>query len=281
MSKRDRHGDKQNLDFFYGCASGQSRTALRKLNEPSVMINYATRDNQPWRGIGRLFIDSGGYSFMLGKGEYGTSPQQYVEYLREVSPNRYALRDYPCETEVLEQHDRSVAEHQRMTTEAHKELLSIIERRDVPGEWYPVVQGWEKEQYLEHLDDLESEGLIDDRLAIGTVCGREDVAEVREIVRAIASKVGEDVALHGFGVKRPAILDSDEMVGLLDSADSKAFVTRGMFAAREDERPFTWQECAYQYLSFKRRMQSITRDIGDADDSRLHDGQTTLPGVTA
>jgi len=37
-----------------------------------------------------------------------------------------------------------------------------------------------------------------------------------------------------------------------------------MYASRTESRPFTWQECAYWYLGFKRRMQGVTREIGDA-----------------
>jgi len=251
------------LTFYYGAASGQSRAALRRLDETNVMLNYATRDNEPWPGIRRLFIDSGGYSFMKGKGEYQTPPQAYARYIQRVRPEAWAFRDYPCEPDVLEAHDRTVAGHQRMTTEAAIELRDLAESRDLPGRPYPVVQGWEVDEYLDHLDDLRDHGLIDDCLAVGSVCGRKDVEQVRSILKAIASEA-PDLDLHGFGVKRPAILGDDEVVGLLDSADSQAFVKRGMFASRNESRPFTWQECAYWYLRFKRRMQSVTREIGDA-----------------
>lgn len=249
--------------FYYGAASGQSRTALRRLGETNVMLNYATRDNEPWLAIQRLFIDSGGYSFMKGKGEYQTPPQAYARYIQRVRPEAWAFRDFPCEPDVLEAHDRTVAEHQRMTTEAATELRNLAESRDLPGRPYPVVQGWDVDEYLDHLDALRDHGLIDGCLAVGSVCGRENTEDVRSILKAIASEA-PDLDLHGFGVKRPAILDDDEVVELLDSADSQAFVKRGMYASRTESRPFTWQECAYWYLGFKRRMQSVTREIGDA-----------------
>lgn len=254
----------EQLTFYYGAASGQSRSALRQLNEPNVMLNYATSNNEPWSGINRLFIDSGGYSFIKGKGDYQTSPQQYVEYIKRVRPERFALRDYPCERDVLDKHDRTVADHQRMTTEAHKKLLGVIEQRDVRAEWYPVVQGYEISEYLEHLDELRSEGLIDNRLAIGSICGRETVEEIEDIITAINAKV-PDVKLHGFGVKQPALLQNDTVISKLDSADSQAYNIRGMYESRNDSRPFTWQEAAFQYLKFKRRIQSVNRTIGDAN----------------
>lgn len=96
-----------NFTFYYGAASGSARKALRRLDEKNVMINYATANNTRWDGIENLFVDSGGYSFMKGKGEYETSEAAYLDYVTKVSPEVFALRDYPCEPDILEKFDRS------------------------------------------------------------------------------------------------------------------------------------------------------------------------------
>ena len=62
--------------FYFGASSGSSRKALQQLQEPHLMLNYATQNNQPW-DVEELFTDSGGYSFMKGKGEYKTTNAEY------------------------------------------------------------------------------------------------------------------------------------------------------------------------------------------------------------
>lgn len=102
--------------FYYGCASGSDRKALRKMEEPNVMISFATANNTPFETIDNLFVDSGGYSQLHGNEEYQSSDTAYLDYVAEHTPEKYVLRDYPCEPELLWRHGRTVGEHQHRTT---------------------------------------------------------------------------------------------------------------------------------------------------------------------
>lgn len=261
--------------FYFGAASGQSRAALRKLEESQVMLNYASSGSEPWEGIDRLFIDSGGYSFMKGKGEYETTADEYLDFIERVEPELYALRDYPCEPDVLDEHGRTIEDHQRMTTEAHVRLWDRLEDRELcpPAGPQPVsvVQGRSVDEYLSHLDSLRDHGVLADYVGIGSVCGRENIGEIRRIVLALRDALPESTDLHGFGVKRTALLKHDRVVNALSSADSQAYARTGRWQSLKANRPHTWIEVAYQYLRFKRRILGISAEDPEPADLRHPD----------
>jgi len=241
------------------------------------MLNYATKLNEPWDGIEDLFVDSGGYSFMLGKGEYGTSAAEYVEFLIDAAPTLWALRDYPCEQDVLDAHGRTVADHQELTLNAHRRVWDVADNRDVPGQRVSVLQGRTVGEYLDHLDTLRDHGVLADYVGIGSVCGRENIAEVRRIVTSVADEIPHR-DLHGFGVKRSALLEFNDVTASLTSADSMAYTFAARYAAFKDNRPTDWREVAYQYLQLKRRVAAV--NANDRPPAELReDGQLALGEV--
>jgi hypothetical protein len=249
-----------NLEFFFGAASGQSRAALQKLEEPNVMLSHATRDNDPWDGIERLFVDSGAFSYFApapkGKGlsDYPTDDRDYLDWVREVAPTYWATRDYPCEPELLDYHDRTVVTHQQYTTERTIELFDLADDLgDVPGQRLAVLQGWSLQDYLDHLDQLRDHGLITDRLGIGSVCRRNREAEIRRIVLAVRDELPSSVELHAFGVKQHS-LQYPDVLDALASADSNAFNRRAQGDAYERGVSHTWRESAFHYLKVKRQL---------------------------
>jgi len=46
----------------FGASCGSSRKTLRQMEEPNVMLSYATRDNRPWDGIDSLIDELSGQS---------------------------------------------------------------------------------------------------------------------------------------------------------------------------------------------------------------------------
>jgi len=242
----------------------------------AVMISYATQLNTPWDGDYRLFIDSGGFHHMAaGTGEYENSNEEYLAYLREHKPELWAHRDYPCETELLQSLGRTVAEHQHKTTERHIELADA----DAPGQPVAVVQGWTLDQYLAHLDDLRDHGLLTDYLGIGTICGRENVREVADIILAIREAVPSRIKLHAFGVKGD-VLQFREVCDALASADSAAYdwaVSRHP-EKREDGETFTWRDCARAYLNWRA---NLFQQMGARTLPGYGSAQVTLGGELA
>jgi hypothetical protein len=252
--------------FYFGAASGSSRKALRELHEPNVMLNYATKNNRPWDGIDRLFIDSGGYSFMKGKGEYGTTDSEYLDFIEDHEPHLYALRDYPCEPDVLDEHGRTVRDHQRLTTERHVSLLSKLQGRDIPGQPLSVIQGWTRSDYLTHIDELRENDALTDYVGIGSVCRRNQEAEIRRIILAVRDAVPTETDLHAFGVKG-SVLRYPDVRRALSSADSQSYEMQAQWGVLHDlgAGSKTWRDSALEYLKQKRRVRTIFAEKDNLD----------------
>lgn len=251
------------IDYYWGAASGSSRKALRQLEEPNVMISYATQKNKPWSGIDRLFVDCGGYS-MLKAGTDLPDPAEYADHLREVDPYLWALPDYPCEPDLLDDRGETVQSHQEKTTEAHKAMAD----RSVPGQPLSVVQGWDTTEYVAHLNALDDAGVLFDHVGIGSVCRRHAVAEIADVVSAVRSALGENYHIHGFGVKT-SVLNHPKAIRCLDSADTLSYEYRERYGSDIHQGP-KWKRVAYHYLTMKLEIWEAT-----ADDQ----AQTTLPAA--
>lgn len=254
------------LTFYFGAASGSTRKALRELQEPNVMLNYATKLNEPWYGIERLFVDSGGYSFIKGVGEYKTSDADYLDFIEEHEPEVFALRDYPCEPEVLDEHGRTVAQHQKMTTDRHRDLVDALDERSIDAQPLAVVQGWAVEDYLEHVDDLRDNGLLADYVGIGSVCRRNAEDEIREVILSVRDALPSGTDLHAFGVKG-SVLRYPDVRNSLESADSQSYMMRAQWGACEDlgAGSLTWKDAGLEYLKQKRRIRTAVGGEDDAD----------------
>lgn len=263
--------------FYYGAASGQQRAALRRLEPEGVMISHATENNTPLDGDHRTFVDCGGYHHMVnGAGEYQTSNEEYLQYLLKHRPHLYALRDYPCEPDLLEQLGRSVEDQQRRTLDRHIELLDAVSGHSLAESAVTVVQGWTCEQYLRHLDLLRDHGCVTDYVAIGSVCRRGYDEDIAEVVLTLRDELPDGTHLHAFGVKG-SVLRFAEVVAALDSVDSAAYdySESRVPSERADGESFTWRDCARAYLNWRHR---LMQRMGTES---LHDRntQTTLREV--
>jgi hypothetical protein len=261
------------LTFYFGAASGSSRKALRQLEEPNVMINYATKNNEPWDGLSRLFIDSGGYSFMKGRGEYQTTDAEYVAWLREREDviTQAALRDYPCESDVLEEHGRTVRDHQRRTTARHINCWEEWEQQSVDVDKVSVIQGWTEADYLRHIDDLRAHGVLADTVGIGSVCRRNRDAELRRIILSVREALPSRYDLHAFGVKQN-VLQYPDVVDALASADSQAYEMQAQWGhlSRHDAGGKTFRDSALEYLKMKRRINAhLDQEQSATEQTRL------------
>ena len=238
--------------MFFGAASGSDHIALRAFREPNVMCSYATKENIPKYDPARLFVDSGAYSVVPGEGDYQTGVEEYLDHVEEVDADLFALRDYPCEEGVLDDLGRSVEEHQNRTTDAHIRVLDAFEARDMDATPVAVLQGRDADDYLDHLDRMRDMGLVraTGYVGIGTLCGRDDVEEIGEIIR----RVGEatDARLHAFGVKVTTFRETDAL-DYLSSADSLAYSSR----TRRRERSERWTNKAGHYSRMRAQIDDL------------------------
>lgn len=245
------------LRFYFGCASGSARKALQKMEEPNVMLNYATENNTPFETIDHLFVDSGGYSQLHTHYGYQSSDNEYLSYLAEHNPEWFVLRDYPCEPGLLSQLNRTVRDHQQRTTEHHRRLLDAYSDRNLSANPVAVLQGWSPSQYLTHLDELRSEGVLTQYVAIGSLCRRHDTDTVARIIHQVRDALPSRHRLHAFGVKT-SVLRYPRIVEALDSADSTAYD----FRTRMEESQSSWREQVYHYLTMKREIDACLSDEG-------------------
>jgi len=251
--------------FFIGEACGSQRSALRRLGYPYVMINYATKTNKPWQGIKELFVDCGGYSFFYKTGEYTTSDGHYIGYVLKWKPAYFALRDYPCEPELLARWGRTVVEHQQRTLEKHLRLLELVDERGVwrYSEPVAVLQGWTLEDYLRCYDMMAAHGVLTRirYVAIGTLCRRGQEATIRKIITGIRRSLPKKYKLHGFGIKISSLRYKD-VYDALYSADSCAW------GLKERKNGCSTVKGQYELLlEFVAKLEKI---------KRIHEGQTLL-----
>lgn len=252
--------DVEGLTFFDGAASGQQKSALMRIAPTHVMISYATQNNRPWDNAFQVredytfFADSGGFHHMAsGTGEYRTPNSDYLDYVEEHKPTLWALRDYPCEPQLLDKHGRTVREHQRMTTERHIELLDAAEDRGTPGQPVAVVQGYTVGQYLSHFDELADHGCLPGYVGVGTLCRKNQDHEIAQALLAVRKELGHGPGLHAFGVKKSA-LRFEEVVRAVTSADSQAFdwaESRG-HGDRDPDESYTYVDALRAYLPWRR-----------------------------
>lgn len=178
-------------------------------------------------------LDSGGFTELSMHGRWETTPTEYIAAVRryrdEVGQLVWASpQDWMNEPAMLARTGLTVDEHQRRTVDNY--LLLRDAALDLP--FIPVLQGWERDDYL-RCADLYERADVDlaalPAVGVGTVCRRQDTSAAEGIVTALAAR---GYALHGFGVK---------LTGLgvyghaLASADSMAWSYRARRAAGDRE----------------------------------------------
>ena len=276
---RMRHDE---LEFYWGVSSGGSRRALQEAAKDGViehregravnrdsypvpefaMVSYATKQNTPWEGPGWM-VDCGGYSVLAGHGEYETPCREYVEYVREHNEKIrwWALRDWPCAPSLLADVGRSVRDHQNLTVRDHVKCLELADQLGVDARPMAVLQGHDVRDYLWHLDYLRDNGLLTDRVGIGSVVrGRGEISEVRSIIQQVRDALPARCSLHGFGVKHE-LLQDPSLARSLDSVDSGAWCSKvsqvAMAHGSKGEHRFTWDRVLNAYGEYRNKLQVV------------------------
>lgn len=171
------------------------------------------------RALGPWAEDSGGFSELTMHGAWQTTPAQYVSEVRrhrdEVGNLEWAaIQDWMCEPFMLAKTGLSVEEHQRRTIDSYATLLDLAP--EIP--WAPVLQGWEPDDYLRHLDAYGARGFDLRRapvVGVGSVCRRQHMDAAILILRSL-----QGLKLHGFGFKVQGL---ERAWNLLASSDSLAW----------------------------------------------------------
>lgn len=187
---------------------------------------------------GEWIMDSGAFTELHRFGRYRHSVGDYFadaqRWLSGHGLRAMVAQDYMCEPFILAKTGLTVARHQELTVARYDALMALAP----PVYVLPVLQGFAPDDYRAHLvaygDRLGAGAWV----GVGSVCKRNgspiDVVNVLAAIKADRP----DLQLHGFGLKKTALMDAS-VRALLHSADSMAW----SFAARRQGRNANdWRE---------------------------------------
>lgn len=170
---------------------------------PLFVSAIRLRTQKRWpKAVTRWALDSGGFSALNKHGRWDITPEQYVADVRrwfdQIGPADWvAPMDWMCEPFVLAKTGNTVRGHQHLTVESVVTLRKLAPELPI----VPVLQGWEFDEYLEHIHmygaagiDLTAEPLV----GVGSVCRRQDTTMAEELMRELH---GRGIKTHGFGFK--------------------------------------------------------------------------------
>ena len=215
---------------------------LAKTDVPLMVSRrtLATRKTLP-QAQGPWVLDSGGFTELNLYGRWETDVATYVSEVSRIRDEVGHLEwcapmDWMCEPSVREKTGLTVAEHQSRTT------TNFLELRQQLGETViPVVQGWERDDYLRHIDGYEAAGvdLTAERVVgAGSVCRRNSDGQIGAVLRTLYRS---GLSVHAFGVKGTAFVACADVV---TSADSLAWSATARLAPGPMLHGCTHKRCA-------------------------------------
>lgn len=148
-----------------------------------------------------LFLDSGAFSLINKYGDYPYDYRRYIAFAKRLKPDYIAIMDYPCEPNS--KIDLPIKERIDKTIENAIKLMDLAPNLN----WVMVIQGWDVNNYLYCLDKIKEHGLLTPLTAIGSVCVRKKLKEVRDIIVTIRRETPKRIKLHCFGLNLRFVRD--------------------------------------------------------------------------
>jgi hypothetical protein len=207
---------------------------------PRCMISVNTiRERKSGFVVNDWMLDSGAFTELAKYGKYRHNPAIYAKQVIRWSANGDLLaavtQDYMCEPFMLEKTGLTIEAHQRYTIKRYDSI-----RKAVPFSTHilPVLQGYDPDDYVEHVRQYGDRLHPGMWVGVGSVCKRNgDPKSIVAVLSAI-KKERPDLRLHGFGIKLTA-LGNAYIRDALHSSDSMAW----SFAAwKQGRNPNDWHE---------------------------------------
>jgi len=208
--------------------------------------------DKPW------MMDSG----VGGMFKVGTRPritlEEYVKIIELQNPPIIWTYDYPCEPTIRTRYGYTPTEAQNKTNQNTITLREKFNLENVMS----VVQGWSIDDYMTNLDTIKEEGLLTERLGIGSICRRGRTKEIARIINAVHNNVPRWVKLHGFGVKTSVL--NTEARFCLSTADSSAWgiQNRHYSWTNKNTKGMTWHDKVPLLEEYVEKLENTT--IGKA-----------------
>ena len=249
-------------EFYFSLAAGSQIKTARNLEYPFILINFMTKTNKPPKyPYRRLFIDSGGFYSSMTSRKYIRTDDEYLQYVEKIMPDYFALRDYPCEPELLKKHGLTVKQNIQRTVDNHITLLDMLPNYCINAQPVPVIQGWEASDYIDCIDAFQDQGLMSNYMAIGSVCRRTAVRNIQKIIVSVRDAIPSWIRLHGFGIKLTALKDL-AIYNALYSVDSGAWDYQARwkkFRGEEEDLPHASYNAAVKYIAKIDRIHAMHR----------------------
>lgn len=210
-----------------------------------ISINRLVKRKKPiYDGLpfiqGEVLVDSGAFTTIAKHGGYPEPVDVYADQIRRLIPivpiSAIVAQDYMCEPQMLEKTGLSIPDHQRLTIERYDQLMAC----GLPVYVMPVLQGYDPEDYVDHLRQYGDRLAPGAWVGVGSVCKRNSNPQAIVGVLQAIKTARPDLRLHGFGIKLTS-MQSSLVCNLLHSADSLAW----SYAARKQGRNANdWREAA-------------------------------------
>jgi hypothetical protein len=235
-------------EFYYGSSW---HWPLKYLPRVMLSFNMIKKLKHPWKIDIPFMMDSGAYSVIKIHARYPYSAVDYFQGIEKWNPDISWTMDYPCEPDLQRKAGYNPKQSMAMTIENQKKLL------DLGAKTQMVVQGWELRDYLQNLDMIKENGLLTERLGIGSVCRRGQDKQISLIIRTIKQNVPGWVKLHGFGIKISVLKRTDSLYHL-HSADSQSWDYNRRYGQwlKGQYQNTTWKDKVPFLVDYINRMES-------------------------
>ena len=186
-----------------------------------VSVTHMWKRKELPRARGPWGQDSSGFTQLGKHGQWTFTPSKYASMTVRASEeigrmDLAAIMDWMCEAKVLAKTGKTIAEHQALTIRSYLDLCELA-----PGiPWLPVLQGWECDDYLDHIEQYNQHGIdlrLNPAVGVGSICRRQGTREAARIIRSVAM---QGIRIHAFGVKTDGLRMFGDWV---ESADSTAW----------------------------------------------------------
>jgi len=208
-----------------------------------VSVNVLRERKRDFRVNGWL-MDSGAFTELSTHGRYRFNAEEYVSQIdrwRHCGQLQAAVsQDYMCEPFILQKTGLTVQDHQTLTIERYREIKQWIDQVYI----MPVIQGFEPDSYASHVRQYGSLLEPDQWVGVGSVCKRNGNPDAVEDVLLAIKTQRPDLRLHGFGLKKTALL-RPTVRAMLYSADSMAW----SFQGRMDDKDANDPRLALEYAA--------------------------------
>lgn len=184
--------------------------------------------------MGPWVLDSGGFSELAIHGKWTFTREEYAEEIKRYidcagNLDWAAPMDWMCEPNMLKKTGKTVEEHQTLTVENF-----LFLKQEVGEIVAPVLQGWESDDYLRHIEMYNNYDIVlsEERITgIGSICRRNQTENIVNIVKMLHK---ENIKMHTFGIKGAAL----KLVHpLIVSSDSMAWAMRAKYSPPMEGHP--------------------------------------------